>query len=167
MPTRIELLAAAHRRDKFDCGEPELNDFLRRYARQQAGRDFSRTYVAVAGDGARILGFHAISMGAIDFRNWPPGLQLPRYPIPVARIGRLAVDVSAQGMGVGAALLDHALRLSVAMAERIGLHAVVVDAKHAKAAQFYTRYGFQPFADGGLNMFLMMSVIRRLQDGGP
>lgn len=167
MPARIELLAAGHRRDEFDCGEPVLNEFLRRYARQQAERDFSRTYVAVADDGARILGFHAISTGAIDFRNWPPGLRLPRYPVPVARIGRLAVDLNAQGSGVGAALLDHAMRLSASMAERIGLHAVVVDAKHPKAAAFYGRYGFQPFSDDGLSMFLMMSVIRRLQDAKP
>lgn len=167
MPARIELLTAVHRRDDFDCGEPPLNEFLRRYARQQAERDFSRTYVAVAGDGAQILGFHAISTGAIDFRNWPPGLRLPRYPIPVARIGRLAVAVSAQGSGIGAALLDHALRLSATMAERIGLHAVVVDAKHPKAATFYARYGFQPFSDDGLTMFLMMSVIRRLVSEAP
>lgn len=162
MSTRIELLAVGHRRDDFDCGEPGLNDFLRRYARQQAERDFSRTYVAVGGDGAQIFGFHSISTGAIDFRNWPPGLRLPRYPVPVARIGRLAVDVRAQGAGVGAILLDHALRLSAAMAEQIGLHAVVVDAKHPKAAAFYAHYGFQLFRDGELSMFLMMSVIRRL-----
>lgn len=167
MLARIELLAAAHRRDDFDCGEPALNDFLKRYARQQAERDFSRTYVAVADDGARIMGFHSISTGAIDFRNWPPGLRLPRYPIPVARIGRLAVAVSAQGSGIGAALLDHALRLSATMAERIGLHAVVVDAKHPKAAAFYVRYGFQPFPDDGLTMFLMMSVIRSLVSEAP
>lgn len=162
MSPRIELLAARHRRDDFDCGEPALNDFLRRYARQQAERDFSRTYVAVADDGARILGFHTVSTGAIDFRNWPAGLRLPRYPVPVARIGRLAVDLHAQGSGVGAALLDHALRLSAAMADRIGLHAVVVDAKHSRAAEFYGRYGFRQFQDGDPSMFLMMSVIRRL-----
>lgn len=164
MSLRIELLTARHRRDGFDCGEPALNEFLKRYARQQAERDFSRTYVAVADDGAGILGFHAISTGAIDFKNWPVGLRLPRYPVPVARIGRLAVDVGAQGNGVGAALLDHALRLSAAMAWQVGLHAVVVDAKHAKAAAFYARYGFQSFHDGDTGMFLMMSVIRRLLD---
>jgi GNAT superfamily N-acetyltransferase len=164
VPVRIELLAARHRRDDFDCGEPALNDFLRRYARQQADRDFSRTYVAVAEDGVRVLGFHSVSTGAIDFCNWPPGLHLPRYPVPVARIGRLAVDARAQGAGVGAILLDHALRLSAAMADRIGLHSVVVDAKHPKAAAFYARYGFQSFRDGELSMFLMMSVIRRLLD---
>ena len=167
MPLRIELLAARHKRDDFDCGEPALNEFLKRYARQQAERDFSRTYVAVADDGAQILGFHAISTGAIDFRNWPPGLRLPRYPVPVARIGRLAVDVSAQGSEVGAALLDHALRISASMAERIGLHAVVVVAKHAKAAAFYARYGFQLFPDDGLTMFLMLSAIRRLVSEAP
>ncbi|MCF8150409.1 MAG: GNAT family N-acetyltransferase [Burkholderiaceae bacterium] len=164
MPARIELLAARHRRDDFNCGESALDEFLRRYARQQAERDFSRTYVAVAEDGARILGFHTVSSGAIDFRNGPPGLRLPRYPIPVARIGRLAVDVSAQGTGIGAVLLEHALRLATTMAEQIGLHAVVVDAKHAKAAAFYAHYGFQTFPDNGLSLFLMMSMILRLQN---
>lgn len=167
MSIRIELLATRHRHDDFACGEPALDDFLRLYARQHAERDFSRTYVAVADDGASILGFHAVSTGAIDFMNWPADLRLPRYPIPVARIGRLAVDAHAQGTGVGAALLDHALRLSAAMAERIGLHAVVVDAKHPKAAAFYTHYGFQPFRDGGPGMFLMMAVIRRLLSEEP
>ena len=162
MPARIELLAAGHRRDAFDCGEPALNEFLQRYARQQADRDFSRTYVALADDGARILGFHSISTGSIDFRNWPPGLRLPRYPIPVARIGRLAVDVSAQGSGTGGTLLQHALMLSATMAERIGLHAVVVDAKHELAQSFYGKLHFEAFPDTPLTFWLSVGAIEML-----
>ncbi len=161
MGLRMTGLAAHHDRLDFDCGEPALNEFLRKLARQQAGRDFSRTYVAVEGDERRIRGFHALSAGAIDFQNWPAGLHLPRYPIPVARIGRLAVDLRDQGSGVGASLLSHALRSSVTLAEQIGMHAVVVDAKHDRAAAFYARYGFRTLQEHGSTMFLLMSEIRR------
>lgn len=162
MSLRIIGLAGHHDRQDFDCGEPALNEFLRRYARQQAERDFNHTYVAVEGNESRIRGFYTLSAGAIEFQNWPDGLRLPRYPIPVARIGRLAVDLRAQRSGVGFALLRHALQLSLSLAEQIGLHAVVVDAKHAEAAAFYSRYGFQAFQDRKLSLYLPMSAIRRI-----
>ena len=82
MALRIDALAGHHDRQDFDCGEPALNDFLKKFARQHSGRDFSRTYVATEGAETRIRGFHALSAGAIDFENWPAGLRLPRYPIP-------------------------------------------------------------------------------------
>lgn len=160
MPWHISALAAHHDRQAFDCGEPALNAFLQKLARQQAGRDFSRSYVAIDGDAPRIGGFYAISAGAIAFEHGPAHLKLPRYPIPVARIGRLAVDLRDQGTGVGAALLRHALRHAVGLADKIGLHAVVVDAKEAQAAAFYARYGFKRLQDGGLTLFMPMALVR-------
>ena len=166
MSVRIVGLERHHDRADFDCGERELNAHLQRLARQQAQRDFSRTYVAhlpngAPGEAARIQGFYSISPGSIDFRNLPAALKLPRYPVPVARMGRLAVDLRAQGQGVGAALLAHAMHLSATLAQQIGMHALVVDAKHEAAAAFYARYGFQRFADHGLSLFLTTDVIRR------
>lgn len=167
MSLRIVGLERHHDRADFDCGEPALNAYLQRLARQQTQRDFSRTYVAQApsetnGDAMRrIKGFYAISSGSIDFRNLPAGLKLPRYPVPVARMGRLAVDLREQGHGVGAALLAHAMQLSATLAQQIGLYALVVDAKHEAAAAFYARYGFQRFVDHDLSLFLTTDVIRR------
>jgi GNAT superfamily N-acetyltransferase len=161
MKPAITPLAAHHDRTDFDCGEAPLNEFLRRFARQQADRDFSRTYVAAEGESPRILGFYALSGGAVDFKNLPPTLRLPRYPVPVARLARLAVDRRQQGRGLGGLLLRHALRLSASLAEQIGLHAVVVDAKQAEAAAFYAHFGFQPFQEGDLRLFLPMAVIRQ------
>ena len=158
----ITALAAQHDRTDFDCGEPAPNDFLRRLARQQAERGFNRTYVAAEAEGAQILGFYALSAGAVEFEHWPTGFRLPRYPVPVARIGRLAVDRRWQGEGVGRMLLRHALQVSVALARQIGLYAVVVDAKHAEAAAFYAHFGFQPFQDGNLRLFLPLSTIRQV-----
>ena len=167
MTVAITGLARHHDRNDFDCGEPALNTFLQRLARQQAERDFNRTYVACAQGESRIYGYYAISAAAIDFDNWPDSLRLPRYPVPVARIGRLAVDVRSQGTGVGAALLRHAMVLAESLARQIGVYAVVVDAKNEAAVAFYSRYGFQRFSDQGLSMFLTTEVIRRaLKAGG-
>ncbi len=156
----ITGLAREHDRQDFDCGEPALNTFLQRFARQQADKDFNRSYVAVAQGEPRIRGYYAISTASIDFQHWPPALRLPRYPVPVVRIGRLAVDLREQGNGVGTALLRHAMHLAASTAEKIGLYAVVVDAKNEAAVAFYARYGFQRFADQDLSLFLTTQLIR-------
>jgi GNAT superfamily N-acetyltransferase len=169
MSLRIFGLERYHDRADFDCGEPALNTYLQRLAGQHTKRDFSRTYVAespseTSGDATRLIkGFYAISSGSIDFKNLPATLKLPRYPVPVARIGRLAVDLREQGkgVGVGAELLAHAMQLTVTLAQQIGLYALVVDTKHESAAAFYARYGFQRFADQELSFFLTTDVIRR------
>lgn len=166
MTVAITGLARHHDRNDFDCGEPALNTFLQRLARQQAERDFNRTYVACAQGESRIQGYYAISSAAIDFDSWPASLRLPRYPVPVARIGRLAVDVRSQGTGVGAALLRHAMVLAESLAQQIGLYVVVVDAKNEAAVAFYARYGFQRFSDQGLSLFLTTDVIRRALAAG-
>ena len=161
MSVFIEGLERHHNRANFDCGEPALNDFLQRLARQQGGRDFSRTYVAVDREENRIRGFYAISAASIDFANLPAGLTLPRYPVPVARMGRLAVDLRDQGAGVGASLLTHAMKLAANLAGQIGLYALVVDAKHEAVAAYYQRYGFARFANVELSLFLTTDVIRK------
>lgn len=167
MSADITALAGHHDRSDFDCGEPALNSFLQRFARQQGSKDFSRTYVAAGQGESRIRGFYAVSAASVDFQNWPSHLHLPRYPIPVARIGRLAVDLREQGTGTGAALLQHGLRLAATLAEQVGLYAVVVDAKHEAAAAFYARFGFQRFVDHDLSLFLTTAMIRRALSARP
>ena len=157
----IDALSRRHDKNDFDCGEPELNSFLQKLARQQAEKDFNRTYVVCGTDEDKILGFYAISFGSMNFENWPDRASLPRYPVPVVRIGRLAVDLRVQGRGVGTALVRHAMQLSESTAEKIGLYAVVVDAKHDAAANFYKRYGFACFPDRPLELFLTLKVVRR------
>jgi GNAT superfamily N-acetyltransferase len=150
-----------HDRNDFDCGEPALNTFLQRLARQQAERDFNRTYVAGVPDESRIRGYYAISSASIDFKNLPARLKLPRYPVPVARLGRLAVDLREQGHGVGATLLTHAMHLTLSLAQQIGLYALLVEAKNQTAVEFYARYGFLQYADKEMSLFLSTDVIRR------
>ena len=157
----IQLLATQHRREGFNCGDAALNDFLLRQAGQQQRHGFGKTYVAVAEDGVTVMGFVTVSAGQIATASLPVQLKLPRYPAPMLRIGRLAVDVRYQGKGIGQDLLVFALRLAVEFSQRVGLYAVVVDAKHAKARAFYVKLGFIACVDNPLCLYLPVATLEQ------
>lgn len=157
----IQLLNAQHRREGFDCGDAALNEFLLCQAGQQQRRGFGKTYVAVAGDGVTVTGFATVSAGQVATPSLPAQLKLPRYPAPMLRIGRLAVDVRHQGQGVGQDLLAFTLRLAVEFSQRVGLYAVVVDAKHDKAKAFYVRLGFVACVDNPLCLYLPIATLEQ------
>lgn len=157
----IHLLGAVHHREGFDCGEAALNEFLLRQAGQQQRRGFGKTYVAVADDGVTVTGFVTVSAGQIATTSLPAQSKLPRYPAPILRIGRLAVDNRHQGKGIGQDLLAFTLRLAMEFSQRVGLYAVVVDAKHDKAKAFYIRLGFIPCVDSPLCLYLPIATIEQ------
>lgn len=161
---RIEPLAKRHERAGFDCGEEGLNAFLRTHAGQNARRDVSRTYVAVPEGSKVVAGYYALSSGSVAFANLPDELarKLPRYPVPTAHLGRLAVDRQFQGQGLGSMLLVDALKRAAEAADRIGIHAVTVHAIDADARRFYLAHGFLELLDDRLHLFLPMATIRRL-----
>jgi GNAT superfamily N-acetyltransferase len=157
----IQLLGAGHRRDAFDCGEAALNDFLLRQAGQQQRRGFGKTYVALADDGVSVIGFVTVSAGQVATSSLTSQTKLPRYPAPILRIGRLAVDVRYQGKGVGQDLLAFALRLAVEFSQRGGLYAVGGDAKHDKAMAFYEKLGFIACMDNPLCLYLPVATLEQ------
>lgn len=117
----------------------------------------------------RIIGFVTLAAAEVEIAGLPASRRkgLPSYPLPALRIARLAVDARAQGRGVGAELLKHALIIARKTAESVGCIGVVVDAK-ADAVSFYERYGFEPVVSlsGGLGdrpepavLFLPMRLI--------
>ncbi len=161
MVLRIELLDGHAGRDRFDCGDAALNMFLSRQAGQQQRKDFSKTYIALADGEDAIAGFVTLSAGQVEASDLPVHLKLPRYPVPILRMGRLAVDRHFQGQGIGRDLLAFALRLAIDFSERIGLYAVVVDAKDERAAAFYRRLGFRPTLDDALCLYLPLAVLRQ------
>lgn len=158
-PIRIEPLAGRHRRSGFDCGEPALNEFLATQAGQQQRRGFGKTYVALADDGITVAGYVTVSAGQVATAQLPAHLKLPRYPAPILRIGRLAVDRRQRGQGVGQELLSFALHLALEFSQRVGLYAVVVDAKHEKARDFYARLGFMSVIDNPLCLYLPLAML--------
>jgi GNAT superfamily N-acetyltransferase len=161
MSARIEPLTAGHQRTGFDCGEVALNDFLHYRAHQQQRRGLSKTYVALASDGETVIGFVTVSAGQVAAVELPTTLKLPRYPVPVLRIGRLAVDRREQGKGLGQDLLAFALNLALSLSQRVGIYAVIVDAKHEQAATFYRQLGFETMPEHPLQLFLPLSRLAK------
>lgn len=159
---RIEPLASHHHRRAFACGEAELDRYLHRFARQHATANLSRTYVAA--DDSTVLGFYSLAMAAILKDQLPAiyAARFPRFPLPVARLARLAVDLRYQKQGLGERLLMDALQRCVRLAEDIGMIGVIVDAKHERARDWYERYEFERFPDAPLTLWLPTGAITRL-----
>ena len=141
--TAPQILLAAHRVDAFSCGEPTLDEWLKRRALANQASGASRTFV-VANQDNRVYGYYALAAGAISHsistRN--PRRNMPD-PIPVIVLGRLAVDTQAQGIQLGGALLQDAVNRAGAVAQNMGVRALLVHALHDRAKTFYTHYGFQ------------------------
>lgn len=161
MGARIEKLAAEHQHQAFDCGDSALNNFLQQYAGQQQRQGFGKTYVALADDGQNVVGFVTLSAGQIAAVDLPSKPKLPRHPAPILRIGRLAVDRRWQGQGIGQDLLAHALHIALEFAEKVGLHAVLVDAKHEQAATYYQQLGFIPLPEHPLCLYLPIATLAK------
>ena len=158
---REEPVARRHDRKSFDCGEPALNEYLRRYARQNHESGGAKTFAAVApAEPARILGYYSIGPGAIEFTRIPSRLtgRLGRYDVPVFRLGRLAVDRSVQGQGIGGELLMAAGERALAVAAKVGGLALAIDAKDEAAARWYGRFDAVPLLDDPLKLILPLSV---------
>lgn len=160
----IHRLDKTHDRSAFDCGKPMLNEWLQDLAGQFDRRDLSRTFVATRPDESLVLGYYAISSHRVVHDILPAAETkgLPRIDVPVVLIGRLAVDQSMQGRGLGALLLVDALRRSMQISEQVGIRAVEVDAFDDAARNFYLKFGFRSLRDDPRHLFLPMHEIRRL-----
>jgi predicted N-acetyltransferase YhbS len=157
----IQRLAAHHQRDGFDCGDAQLNVFLQRQAGQLARKGFGKTYVALAEDGVTVVGYVTLSAGQVKSDVLSSHRKLPRYPVPMLRLGRLAVSLTVQGRGLGQQLLGFALGIALEFSERVGLYAVVVDAKHAQAKAFYSAYGFIATLADPLCLYLPIATLHQ------
>jgi predicted GNAT family N-acyltransferase len=153
-----------HERTGFDCGDPALNDFLATKVSQWDRKGLCRTYVALAPGTSRVLGYYTLSSHHLEYDSLAAGLAkgLPRIDVPVVLLGRLAVDLSTRGQGLGRFLLMNALSRVAQVAERLGIQAVEVDAVDEIARQFYRKYGFVALEDDRLHLYLSVKSIARL-----
>jgi GNAT superfamily N-acetyltransferase len=159
---REEPIGREHDRSSFDCGSSTLNDYLRRYARQNHETGGVKTFVTLPrGEQTRIGGYYSISPGAVEFARVPSAVtkRLGRYEVPVFRIGRLAVGIAWQGRGLGAALLLAAGRRAIAVATEVGGVALAIDAKDERAARWYERFGAVRLLDSPLSLVLPLTTI--------
>ncbi len=159
-----EPIAKKFDRGSFDCGEPALNEFLRRHARQSHDRGAAKTFLAVSrSDGKTILGFYSLCPAALEYARTPEIVRkgLARHEVPVFRLARLAVNRPFQGQGLGGQLLLAAGRRCVLAATEVGGVAHLIDAKSERAANWYSSYGATPLMDAPLALLLPLATLQR------
>ena len=173
MPTpapayRIAPIGKNHDRTLFSCGNVTLDRYLHQQARQDAEKHVAAPFVLTAPPAPRVLGYYTLSASVVNTNELPDTLvkKLPRYPqLPVTLLGRLAVDQSMRGKGMGQFLLLDALRRSLEAAPNIAAMAVLVDAKDDTAEAFYRHFSFLPLQLQPRRLFLPMKTIAGLFEG--
>ena len=156
-----ELLAAQHDTSGFDCGYPALNAFLARFALINQATGAARTYATLRG--ARVLGYYSLAAASAEPERTAPRVAkgLAHHAIPLTLLARLAVDCSAQGAGLGEALLKDAIKRHLQAQAIIGSRALVAHAKDERAAAFNARYGFQPSPTDPLHLYLLTKDMKK------
>jgi GNAT superfamily N-acetyltransferase len=163
MPIRIEHIARSHNRESFDCGDRDLNNYLRNTARQHSEKGISRSFVAVDdANPTEVLGFFTLAFCEILVEKLPKKYAR-KYPAraPAAKLARLAVATDWQGKRLGSHMLIDAMERVLRVAEHMGIIGFFVDAKDEKAAGYYRQFGFIPLPDNALELFLPLATIRK------
>lgn len=154
-----EPITSEHDTSSFNCGELELDDWLRRRALKNQEGDASRTYVVSTG--MQVVGYYTLAAGAVSHAIAPGKVRrnMPE-PIPVMVLGRLAVDRGQQGRGIGRALLRDALLRTMRASEIIGIRAILVHAISESARQFYLDNQFTPSPSEPMTLLVTLKEIR-------
>ena len=153
----IEPLNPTHDRTGFQCGIEALDRYLKKQAKQDIKRRISRVFVASKTDNPKtVIDYYTLSTLSIELNQLPEKLarKLPRHPVPVALIGRLAVSNATQGQGVGKMLLADAIKRTLSVSDQIAIYAMVVDAINDSARGFYEQFGFTRLSDDSPRQFL-------------
>ena len=160
----VEPFGKQHDRDGFTCGKPPLDDFIRARVSQYEKRRLGKTFVAVTKGEPKILGYYTLAAGAVSYQHLPTDTsrKLPKHPVPVVLLARLAVDQSARGMRLGEGLLLDALQRALDLSAGLGVYAVEVNAIDDDAVKFYQKYGFAPLLDDPLHLYLPIATVEAL-----
>jgi len=134
-------------RDDFDCGQEPLNRYLRERATQDIKRKLNRVFIIKEDGKDRVIGYYTLSATSIETAQLPAAhaKHLPRYPIPAALLGKLAVDRRWQGKGIGKYLLANAIRRIQAVEQEMGIRVLVLDPLTEDLVPFYLSLGFMRF----------------------
>lgn len=161
----VEPLAAHHEVDRFDCGREQLDRWLRAYAGQGHRRDTARTFVVCRRGETDVVGYYTLVASQVEQGEATSEVQRgtsKHFPIPVCLIARLAVDQSAQGIGLGRSLLLDALQRTERASRSVAMRAVLVHALDDEAAAFWARFGFQTATAEPLTLMVPLEAVRRV-----
>ena len=158
----VEPISRHHNRKLFDCGDEEVNRFLREQALQDHEKDMSRTMVLIdEPDQTRIIGYHTLAMRQVRQEDIPKDRPKIKRSIPVVLLGQLGVDRAFQGSGLGELLLMDAQARVDEISRRTGIRAMMLDARNERLARWYEQHDFVRFP-GQLRMFKSIAAIRKL-----
>ena len=135
-------LSNQHQTEQFSCGVESLDAWLKRRALKNQVQGASRTYVVCQGD--RVMAYYAIASGVVTSNEATGRLRrnMPD-PIPVVVLGRLGVDSTVRGQGLGRALVRDAAMRILQAADVIGIRGMTVQALSDDAKVFYEHMGFE------------------------
>ena len=160
---RPEPLGKQHRLDDFRCGEPALDDWLKRHARAAHASDSARVFVATLDDRETVVAYYALAAAQVASRDattralkGQPGAR----PLPAILLARLAVDEQHQGAGLGRSLLQDVLLRCVEAAEAIGARVLLVHAKHEAAKRWYMQFDFEESPTDPLQLLVLLKDVR-------
>jgi hypothetical protein len=154
-----EPIQKSHRRQEFDCGDEEMNLFLRRYARQSHELHATKTICAIDDeDPGRVLGFYTVIPASIGTKDIPPTLTkgLGHHDVGGYKLARIATDIGVAGQGLGGQLLSAAALRCLRASHEIGGHLLFIDAKNDRAARWYAAYGAVPLANHPLTLVIKL-----------
>ena len=167
----VELDKSVHDRDLFDCGETELNTFIKKQAAKHMHAGISRTMVLpgstpLPNQKLPICAFYSVAPSSIDRDSLPTSLskKLPRYPVPVFLLAQLAVHKEFHGSGLGKVTLSKALQYLWEVNAHMRAYAIVVDCLTDSAQSFYSKYGFEILCEhnGRVRLFISMKTVSSL-----
>jgi GNAT superfamily N-acetyltransferase len=162
---KIEVLRKDHERGSFDCGQEDLNSYLRETASQHNKKNISKTFVIIDDESEtrEVLGFYTLLFQKVNASAFPHR-DSKKYPknsqVPVILLGRLAVTFKHQRVGLGTFLLSNALERTFDISENTGVVALFVEAKDDEAMKFYEEFEFISFPENKLHMYLPIERIR-------
>jgi GNAT superfamily N-acetyltransferase len=158
----VHKLSIADGVESFDCGHVALNEFLQRFALVNQRSNSSQTYASC--NAGQVAGFYSLAVGSVEPSNSAPRVikGIPRHPVPVMILARLAIDQRYQRQGLGKALLKNALLRTVQAADIAGIRALLVHAKDEEARNWYRQWEFEESPTDAYHLFLLVKDIKAL-----
>lgn len=154
----IEPIGKGHNVRKFRSDEAQIDTYLRSHANKNSLYGYGRTYVAIKLGYSRVWAYYTLAANHLDVSAYPSAEGCPQQ-IAIALLGRVGVDRDIQNIGVGQKLMGHAFQTTLDASEKIGIHAIVLDAKNQRLVSYYTKFGFEKLLDDPLHLYLPLSVL--------
>jgi len=152
-----------HNRKNFDCENEQLNKYLKQQASQDIKKDLAACFVILDEENDDIIGYYTLSSASIPREDLPSehSKKIPsNYNAPVILLGRLAIDKSHKGKGLGTLLLVDSMKRCLKALDYVASMAIVTDPIDDDAEKFYLKYGFKKLPTSK-RLFITMSTVEK------